>query len=144
MTNMADKRTRGDRRSGRFRYVFLEKRTGFDRRRDNGTFLASLRDNDRSVALMLVGVNLLNVLDLTLTAHALRAGAEEANPVLAALFASDPVAAAVFKICVILAASALFWAFRKYKPVLQLLIAAAATFAGVIVYHGMLRLAVVA
>jgi len=140
---MADKRTGGDRRSGRFRYVFFDKRTGFDRRHDRGTFLASLRDSDRSVALLLLGVNLLNLLDLTLTTHALQAGAKEANPILAAMFASDPVAAAVFKICVVLAASTLFWAFRKYKAVLQLLIASAAIFSGVIVYHGMLRLTVV-
>lgn len=139
-----ERRTRPDRRGGRFRFVFFDKRTGFDRRYDNGTFLATLRSSDGSIVLLLIAINILNVLDLIFTKQALQAGAQEANPVLAVLFSHDPLVGAVVKVGVIAAASAIFWAFRKYKPVLQTLIAAAAIFGGVVLYHTMLRATIMA
>ena len=140
---LRDERRSGDRRTCRS-YVFRDKRTGFDRRecRDGEAsgglvhrVLVALRDSSRTLMVVLLTVNVLNVLDFALTLNALSIGATEANPVMASLFEAGPVWAGVFKMAAVALASLLVWEWKRYRKALLAAVMMLAVFTAVFVYH---------
>jgi hypothetical protein len=123
--------------------VFRDKRTGFDRRapREAGfkgfilDFLVRLRDSRRTLTVLLLTVNALNLIDFALTLNALAIGASEANPVMASLFEASPIWAGVFKTAAVALASLLVWEWRRYRKALVAAVAMLAVFTAVFVYH---------
>lgn len=80
--------------------------------------LIALRDRPRSLRLLLVLANVLNVADFSLTLRVLESGGREANPVLRPLLATSPLLAGIFKLVLVLAASLLVWENRRYRKAL--------------------------
>ena len=80
--------------------------------------LVHLRDNPRTLQVLLVVVNALNLTDFGLTLNALANGASEANPVMASLFKVGPLWAGIFKTAAVLVATALVWECRRYRKAL--------------------------
>jgi hypothetical protein len=120
-------RRRGPDRRRRRRFLIMERRSGFDRRRSGDrspvsaaleTRLLRLRDQPRVLAETLVLVNLLSVLDLLLTMSVLRLGAIELNPIMAWLFEMGPGTAATAKIGVMALATFGLWHLRRYRRAL--------------------------
>jgi hypothetical protein len=139
----SEERRCGDRRTNRL-HVFRDKRTGFDRRacteergvRDvvRGALLA-LRDSPRTLVVLLLVVNALNLVDFGLTLNALARGADEANPVMATLFDAGPIWAGIFKVAAVALASLLVWEWKRYRKALAAAVMMLALFAAVFVYH---------
>lgn len=127
----------GDRRHPRVHFWAIERRTGFDRRdASRGMLLRSLRDHPAALLTLLVAVNVMNVVDLLLTASAIRAGyATEGNLLMAHLFSQGMVPATLFKLGVVGAVSAVIWAERRYRRVLGVAFMAAAAFTAVLLVH---------
>lgn len=120
-------RPRGPDRRRQRRLTFLDRRSGFDRRRREGRSpvssaiearLLQLRDQPRLLAETLVLVNLLSVLDLLLTLTVLRLGASELNPIMDWLFELGPGYAATAKIGVVALATYGLWLLRRYRKAL--------------------------
>jgi hypothetical protein len=119
----------GDRRRGvdrrrRRKYRFHDRRSGFDRR-VNGVkmgvlkrTLMALRDRPGLLRLLLAVVNFFNVGDFVLTLSVLDSGGREANPVLRPLLAISPLAAGIFKLVLVMAASLIVWESRRYRKAL--------------------------
>ena len=134
---------RADDRRCRREYVFKDKRSGFDRRRQalpgvRGFLhrtLVYLRDNPRTLQVILIVVNALNLADFGLTLNAMANGASEANPVMASLFKMGPLWAGVFKTAAVLIATALVWECRRYRKALLAALAILLVFAGIFIYH---------
>ncbi len=133
----------GDRRVGRS-HVFRDKRTGFDRRTceaDGATrgfvrgMLIALRDSPRTLMVLLLAVNALNLLDFALTVNALATGASEANPIMATLFEAGPVWAGVFKTAAVALATLLVWEWKRYRKALFAGVMMLTVFSAVFVYH---------
>lgn len=140
-----------DRRRKR-RFVLVERRSGFDRRRSVGrSSLATaleapvLRLRDRPVVLaeVLLIINLLSVLDLLLTLWVLRMGAIELNPVMAWLIESGTAPAAAGKIGIMLAATLGLWLLRRYRLALTTTLVLVAVYCSLIAFEliGLIRLA---
>jgi hypothetical protein len=138
-----DERRCEERRTSRS-YVFRDKRTGFDRRAapDYATargfvhhLLIALRDSSRTLMVVLLTVNVLNLVDFALTLNALAIGATEANPVMASLFEASPVWAGIFKMAAVALASLLVWEWRRYRKALLAAMTMLAVFTAVFVYH---------
>lgn len=139
---MEDRR-QGDRRQRR-KHVFLERRSGFDRRTEgtgtgvSGAWERSLlymRDNPSALVAVLLLANLLSILDLVFTLWALRLGAVEANPLMRGLLDANPTLAALVKIATVAAVSGLLFAFRRYKLMLTAAIIVLMAFFCLILYH---------
>jgi hypothetical protein len=134
---------RTDERRSRREYVFRDKRTGFDRRREPADgwrglalrVLIRLRDNPGTLQGLLIIVNALNLADLALTINALGNGASEANPVMASLFKAGPVWAGIFKTLAVLVATLMVWEYRRYRKALLAGIIVFLLFTAVFVYH---------
>lgn len=134
-----DRRAEGDRRAQR-RFRFLDRRTGFDRRRSY-PFLGTLRDSRWLLLGVLVLLNFFSLLDGLLTAGEIWLGvAREDNPLFGAILLSNPLAAAAFKVSVMVLVSVSIWRWRSYRMVTAMAIVALAAYAGVLAYHfGSLR-----
>ena len=125
------------------RWVWRERRSGFDRRRRSesrfGTTLEGalevLRDNPLALIGLLALTNVLSVLDFVFTMWALEQGAIEANPVMAALLSSDPVVAATVKILIVAAVSLLIYLLRRYRLMLKVALFSTGLFAAIVLYH---------
>lgn len=116
------------------RYVFKDRRSGFDRRRRYAV-LDLVRD-DRQLIAALAIVNLLSLGDGLLTWMGLQANIiTEGNPILASLINASPSAAVVFKVGVVVLVSVGIWHGRKYRAILGVTIFALVVYAGVIAYH---------
>jgi len=124
----------GDRRANRAKLRLPERRTGFDRRREDD-LLRILRDQPAILLALLVSLNLLSVFDWALTMRALAFGAREANFVVGAFLAANPVSALVFKIAVMLGVSAAIWRSRRYRLVLVTALAGIGAYAFLMLYH---------
>lgn len=129
----------GDRRVGR-RYVFRDRRSGFDRRHDPtaGLWTRTLLRLQRSphlLEILLVLLVALNLADLVFTQIALGAGATETNPVMAALFDESFVSAAALKILISLMIVFIVLAFRRYRKMMALAVFGTVLYTGVFVYH---------
>lgn len=120
----------------RQRTIFLswpERRSGFDRRDD--ALVEVLRDNPTLLAAILSVLNILNVLDWRLTTLALQQGASEGNPVMAALFGVDALAAALFKMALMLTMTFVIWRGRRYRRILEFAVVATIVYTALIAYH---------
>lgn len=125
------------------RYVFLDRRTGFDRRRRPRAAMSrlaydtllALRDNPVALRVLLVVVNALNLIDFGLTLNALSLGASEANPLMATLLDVSPVWAGIFKAVAVVVATAIVWGCRRYRKALVAAVFMVLVFSGVFVYH---------
>jgi hypothetical protein len=136
-----------DRRTRRSPFYFPERRSGFDRRRPDGgwaaTYDAALRNyRDRSSTFLLVLATIVvfNFIDYFLTVRVLEAGGVELNPVMARLFAVDPVLAAIVKIGVGGAAALWMLLLRRYKRSLEASIVLLLGFTALMFYHAYLVL----
>lgn len=124
-----------------FRYP--ERRTGFERRLPaDGTIrsawlrtLERYRDSPLAVAVVAVAFVALSGADLLLTLRALDAGATELNPLMAALFATSPVAAGAVKMSIAVVVAATMWAGRRYRRILELSLLAVGVMAALLAYH---------
>lgn len=139
--NGDDRRT-GDRRQRRD-WVWRERRTGFNRRRDPGSHLGAawdralvyLRVNPLTLVLVLALANLLSLLDLAFTLRALSLGAVEVNPLMNALLAHDPARAVDVKVCLVAGVSLLLFLMRRYRSMLGVALLMSALFATIVAYH---------
>jgi hypothetical protein len=140
-----------DRRRKR-RFVLVERRSGFDRRRSIGRSplavaleapVLRLREQPGVLAELLLLVNLLSVLDLLLTLWVLRLGAVELNPVMAWLLDLGTAPAAAGKIGLVLAATLGLWLLRRYRMALITALGLLAVYCSLIAFEliGLIRLA---
>ena len=144
MESAAVSRLRGrDRRRIR-RFVFRERRSGFERRwtprrAPLGAMLDAslvfLRDHRGALVAMLAFANLLSLLDLWFTSIALRLGVAEANPLMRYFFEASVTQAAVVKCGLVVAASLGIWALRRYRPALMTAIFFFAVYGAVALYE---------
>ena len=111
-----------------------ERRTGFDRRSPQPV-TKTLRDNRPVLVGLVVVLNVLNLVDFTLTSRALSSGAVEANPIMNTIFLSGWENAALFKLGTMIAVSLAILAFRRYRMVLQVAVAGVTLYAAVVLYH---------
>ncbi|MBI5440399.1 MAG: hypothetical protein HY900_04210 [Deltaproteobacteria bacterium] len=145
-TSAAEKLEKQDRRGGErrleSRYRFLERRSGFDRRalaeprtRSLASLLAHLHRTPRSFLFLLLAVNLLNAADYACTLVALKAGVQEANPFMAALFAQGPAVAGFTKVALVGLVTGLLWTVRRFRNAILAALFMAAGLLGVFAYH---------
>ncbi len=99
------------------------------------SMICAYRHNPRALLLVLAIIVTANLADLVLTQRALGFGAIEVNPLMASLFDTHPVFAAVFKLEIGLTVAVLIWAMRRYRAMLELSLVLAAAFGVLIVYH---------
>ena len=127
----------GERRVRTVSLRYPEKRTGFDRRATSRyqSALTAYRRQPGAIAAVLGLILALNAADLILTVRALGRGTGEANPLMAWLFDQHAVLAAIFKLAVGLAVTAVIWRLRRYRRVLELSIVLTALFGLVLSYH---------
>ncbi len=127
----------GERRVRTVSLRYPEKRTGFDRRATSRyqSALTAYRREPGAIAAVLGLILALNAADLILTVRALGRGTGEANPLMAWLFDQHTVLAAIFKLAVGLAVTAVIWRLRRYRRVLELSIVLTALFGLVLSYH---------
>jgi hypothetical protein len=144
---VADHRLGERRRQSRF--VLRERRSGYDRRRGAGgrTLIPACvhewcHTYPWFLPLILVAANLLSLADIALTLRVLETGAVEANPLLKVLLDIDVHLAAGVKAALVAAASLLIWRYRWHRRILPLALFVLAVFAAVVVYQGMILLAV--
>ena len=135
---------RGRDRRQTSRFVFRERRSGFERRwtRRRTPFgdaldasLVYLRDHRRALVAVLALANLLSLLDLWLTSIALRLGVAEANPFMAYFFEASATQAAVVKCGLVVGASLGIWALRRYRPALMTALFFFAVYGAVVLYE---------
>ncbi len=129
-----------ERRDGRERrkrrvYRFIDRRSGFDRRK-RYPVLGTIRDHPRILVLILVSLNALSLLDGAFTALELWLGiAAEGNPVLDAAVKRSPLLAVAVKIGSMALVTASIWHGRRNRVVLALSIASLALFTALVSYH---------
>jgi len=124
-----------DRRTARqFTLRWPERRTGFDRREEYPV-LRMLRDSGAALLALLVLLNVLSLVDLGLTTHELTLGAAEGNPIMRMAFDAGPAAVIAVKVGVMLLVSAGIWWLRRYRRVLQLLVASVGLYGALLAYH---------
>ena len=141
---MQDRRRR-DRRRQPIAVRFPDRRFGFPRRvpesplqRRYANVVASIRNDETVIALLATLLLALCLADLTLTQRALGAGAVEANPIMAALFASGGSIAAATKLSVSALVVGLLWLLRRYRAALTTLLTMCAVMGGVVTYQALL------
>jgi hypothetical protein len=137
-------RLRGrDRRTTR-RFVFHERRSGFERRWTQrraplgaalDSVLLYLRDHRGAIVAVLAFANLLSLVDLGLTSIALRLGSAEVNPFMRYFFETSAAQAAVVKCGLVAAVSLAIWALRRYRPTLKTALFFAAAYGAVVLYE---------
>lgn len=129
-----DRRVGGERRTRRV-YRFIDRRSGFDRRR-RYPILGTMRDHPWLLVAVLALVNVLSLIDGLLTAAELTFGlADEGNPVLRTLIEADPLLAVAFKVGIVIVVSVGIWRGRHLRVMLALSLIAVAAYAGVLAYH---------
>jgi len=125
------------------RFVLIERRSGFERRRSQGrapmaaTFdgpLAYLRDHPVLLAETLMLVNILSLLDLIVTRAVLRLGATELNPVMAYLLHLGPAQAAVTKALAVGLATLGIWTLRRRRTALAAALFLLGLYSAVVLY----------
>jgi hypothetical protein len=139
-----DRRMQGDRRAGKARAHFPERRTGFDRRADPSIgrrraayrrWIRGISESPARSAVLMASIVVLNVADMAFTFAALDRGLEELNPVVAALLDTGHGLAAFVKIGVAVVLAAAGWWFRRFRRVIEAALLVNAIMAGVVFYH---------
>lgn len=144
-------RPRGPDRRHKRRFLVVERRSGFDRRRAINrspvalafeTPIQRLRERPALLAELLVMVNLLSVIDLLITLSVLRMGAVELNPLMAWLIDLGAAPAAAAKIGVVLAATLGLWQLRRHRAALTTAVLLFAAYGSLVTFEviGLLRL----
>ena len=129
-----ERRSGLDRRVKRH-YVFLDHRTGFDRRK-RSWFFGTLRDNSLVLIGLLVVLNVFSLIDGVLTALELTMGvAREGNPMLGNLIETNGFLAAGMKVVVMIVVSTVIWRWRGHRSILAIVPLALALYAAVLAYH---------
>ena len=132
-----------DRRRRR-RFSLMERRSGFDRRRNICRSpvsaaleapVARLRDEPRLLAELLVLINLLSLIDLLVTLAVLRMGATELNPIMARLFEFGPTPAAAAKIGIVFAATLGLWVLRRHRSALATAVILMAVYGSLVTFE---------
>jgi hypothetical protein len=154
--NHADAATRKDRRSGQDRRQrrqprLRERRSGFDRRHQNGKGLDAayyrslqrLRRNSLTFWTALATIVVFNFLDLMLTLRALDRGAHEANPVMRALFWTDPIVATLIKLGTVAAVVLGLQRVRRYRDALSVTLFLLVGFTALMFYHAGFALGII-
>lgn len=112
-------------------FRFFDRRDGFERRKihqKHSNFFTDfisketlrLRKDQKSLAIIVFAINLLNISDYIFTTKALAAGSKEINPLMNLLFTTNPMMALIFKLTAGFIVSYLIWSFRKKRKMLQL------------------------
>ena len=128
-------RRSGVRRRRRRVYRFIDRRTGFDRRKRHPV-LGTMRDTPWILFLVLVLLNLLSFIDGTFTAIELSLGiAAEGNPVLDAAAREHPLLAVAVKLGAMLLVTLGIWHGRSQRVILALSLIALALFGGIVAFH---------
>jgi hypothetical protein len=83
----------------------------------------------------LVGLNVMNALDMLLTLQATDLGAGETNPLIRGLLATGVPVAFAAKLLYVFLASLAIWRLRRYRAGLAAGVIVAALYATVVVYH---------
>jgi hypothetical protein len=118
-----------------WQYRFVNRRTGFDRRK-RSPILTTLRDSNWALIALLVLLNLMSLLDGVLTALELWSGvAREGNPIFGNLITAHPALAVGFKVVMMLAVTVIIWHWRAHRVMLLLALATLALYAVVLGYH---------
>ena len=130
----SERRSGLDRRVKR-RFVFMDHRTGFDRRK-RSWFFGTLRDSRWVLIGLLVALNVFSLIDGALTAIELTLGiASEGNPVLGNIIQTNVFLAAGLKVAVMVVVSAAIWRWRAQRRILAIVPFALALYAAVLAYH---------
>ena len=142
-------RLRGPERRRGTRFVFRERRSGFERRGRRrsraaalDTSLIYLRDNPVAVAVLLLLGNVLSLADLALTRVSLVLGASEANPFMRPFVVAHPALAGVLKVGLVVALSLMIWRQRRRRRGLELAVFLA-IFYGVLVIYELMSIGLV-
>ncbi|MCL6473160.1 MAG: DUF5658 family protein [Firmicutes bacterium] len=135
-----------NRRKKSFSFRLLERREGFDRRKNHlgkkglyqrvfrqGAYY--LRHNYAKLIILLILFNMLNVADFIFTLRALSYGFSEGNPVMNMLFTVGPSAAGLFKFALAGVITVAIWLFRRYRLVLEFSIFFLFVYMLLIAYH---------
>ncbi len=144
-------RPRGPDRRRKRSFLVVERRSGFDRRRDVcrspvalvlETPIQRLRERPALLAELLVMINLLSVIDLLITLSVLRMGAVELNPLMAWLIDLGTAPAAAAKIGVVLVATLGLWLLRRHRAALTTAVLLFAAYGSLVTFEviGLLRL----
>ncbi len=124
-----------DRRQSQVALKIPERRSGFDRRLPYHV-TGHFRDNPSSLLIVLITINVLSLFDFAFTWVQLSAGVSvEANPLLALLYLDNPLAAWLFKTCVVLAVSFAIWHARRYRAILAVALLALTLYLTLFIYH---------
>jgi hypothetical protein len=128
-------RRRGFDRRVKRHFVFMDHRTGFDRRKTHW-FFVPLRDSRWLLISLLVVLNILSLLDGVLTAFELRIGiATEGNPVLGNIIQTNGFLAVALKVAVMIAVSTVIWHWRSHRRILAIVPFALALYVALLAYH---------
>jgi hypothetical protein len=133
-------RRKTERRASKKPFVFIERRTGYDRRTDNHTagqkITFYLRKNDFLLASLLILINTLNLGDLIFTYLALSAGHSEGNPIMKYLFLNyDPVVGGYFKLSIGFLVTVVLWLLRKHRRAIEAILIILAVLTSIFLYH---------
>jgi hypothetical protein len=142
-TDQPAHRPRRPERRRRRSFRLVDRRSGFERRGAENTRAATaallyLREHPRLVLELLLIVNLLSILDLTMTHRILALGAIEVNPLMAYLLAEDVTGAAAVKIALVGLGTLGIWLLRRRRPALQAALLLLVVFGLVVVYQSAL------
>lgn len=142
-THTRVERRQNDRRQAK-RFVWRERRSGFDRRqqlprnaaeRVFADTLAQLRARPDLVILVILTINLLSAVDAVLTLNALSLGAQEANPLLRTLMERDPTLWIWAKTAMVAVLSFALWALRRYRMGLIAALFGLGAFTATLMWH---------
>ena len=123
--------------------MFRDKRTGFDRRapREAGVkgfvldFLIRLRDSRRTLTVLLLTVNALNLIDFALTLNALAIGGERGESGHGLALRGEPDMGRCLQDGRGGTGEPLVWEWRRYRKALGAAVAMLVVFTAVFVYH---------
>ena len=83
----------------------------------------------------LLGLNVVNALDMMLTLQATDLGASEANPIIRALLGTGVPLAFAVKLLIVAFASLAIWRLKRYRASLVAGVIVGGAYASVVVYH---------
>ena len=87
------------------------------------------------LVIALLGLNVMNALDMMLTLQATDLGASEANPIIRALLGTDVPLAFAVKLLMVVLASLAIWRLKRYRVSLMAGIIACTLYVTVVAYH---------
>ena len=141
---MSSVESRGDdRRASRSALWFPERRSGFERRAQQGSTwreryregIRDYRDRPNTFLLVVATIVVFNFIDYMLTVRVLRAGGVELNPIMAHLFEISPTLAAVAKLGSVGLVAIVLLMLRRYRRTLEASLLLLVGFTVLMFYH---------